>query len=325
MKLFVSYRRKSWPFTSQLASSLRKRIDAEVFVDYQSVDETDFEKSILRHLRESDVVLLIVSEYTFASSRIQHEDDWVRREIREALRLKKPIVAIFIDSQTFPNDLPADIRDVRRMQGVFFYPEYFEAGVKRLVDFMLAAALLKPSQLDTFDDETEEVPMLRPTLPDAAQALDDGDFEKAIFLLEELRRTGYSSQFISLDEIIKVVSRQRDREQRWQEAFHAYKDIAALARNKITLDEARAAWNAFQSAYPEFTDDLDNLAEKLASPAPRQIEEIIVSGSDRSADDLSLDDVLSYFASPVDSDEDTQPQTPPRKKKGASSGSARST
>ena len=67
MKLFVSYRRKSWPFTSQLSSNLRKRIDAEVFVDYQLVDDTAVEKWILHKLRDSDVDLLVVYEYTVDS------------------------------------------------------------------------------------------------------------------------------------------------------------------------------------------------------------------------------------------------------------------
>lgn len=64
-KLFISYRRKSWPFTHCLADELRERLDAEIFVDFTDVDEADFERAILRHLRESDAVLLVISEHTF--------------------------------------------------------------------------------------------------------------------------------------------------------------------------------------------------------------------------------------------------------------------
>ena len=84
-KLFVSYRRVNWSFTYWLAIELGGLLDADIFVDYSGVDETDFEKSLLRNLRESDAVLLIVTEQTFDSARIQHDKDWVRREIREAL------------------------------------------------------------------------------------------------------------------------------------------------------------------------------------------------------------------------------------------------
>ncbi|MBI1257785.1 MAG: TIR domain-containing protein [Chloroflexi bacterium] len=323
MKLFVSYRRKSWPFTSQLVNNLRRRIDAEIFLDYRSVDETDFEESILRHLRESDVVLLIVSEYTFAPARIQQSDDWVRREIREGLTLKKPIVAVFIDGLVFPNDLPADIRAIRRKQGVPFYPEYFAGGVKRLAEFLIKATPIKAApvpELEEDEIETDDaLPPFKATFADAIRLFDEGDFDKSIFVLEELRDSDAVSPYARLEAVLGEAKRLRDLERRLRDARIAYSDIAALARSRLMRDWAREAWNAFRLAYPDFREDPDKLAVKLAPPTPKPIGEIIASVSDRSADDLSLDDVLSYFASPVDSDEETQPQPLPNTKKGASS------
>lgn len=146
MKLFVSYRRKSWGFARELKRGLRKLLKAEIFLDFQDVDETDFERSILRHLHTSDVVLVIVTEYTF-SERIHREDDWVRREIREALRLNKPIIVVFVDGQSIPGDLPRDIADIRRKQGVNFYPEYFDAALFKLAHFIDKATPVKAADL----------------------------------------------------------------------------------------------------------------------------------------------------------------------------------
>jgi hypothetical protein len=73
MKLFISYRRQSWPLAQQLADQLKARLDADVFIDYRSIDNTDFEIAILKHLRESDAVLLIVVEgQTFDPARIHN-------------------------------------------------------------------------------------------------------------------------------------------------------------------------------------------------------------------------------------------------------------
>src|SRR5690349_21478922 len=105
MKLFISYRRKTWPFTQRLAEDLGELIDGEVFVDYSGIDETDFESSILRNLRESDAVLVVVSEDTFSSVRIHREDDWVRREIAYAIQLNKPIILVRIDATSLPTQL----------------------------------------------------------------------------------------------------------------------------------------------------------------------------------------------------------------------------
>lgn len=43
-KLFISYR---------LADELHERLDAEIFADFEGVDEAGFERAILRHLQES--------------------------------------------------------------------------------------------------------------------------------------------------------------------------------------------------------------------------------------------------------------------------------
>ncbi|MEO8393920.1 MAG: toll/interleukin-1 receptor domain-containing protein [Chloroflexota bacterium] len=330
MKLFVSYRRKSWPFTSQLVNNLRRRLDADIFVDYEGVDETNFEKSILRHLRACDVVLLIVSEYTFASPRIQQHDDWVRREIREALALDKPIVAIFVDGLGFPADLPVDIRDIRGKQGVSFYPEYFGAGVKRLVEFMTKATPVQLAPLDTLEDEdaTEDaLPDVKATFSDAMKLFEEGDYDKSIFVMEELRDNGYAHKFLSLAGVLEDAKHHRDLERRLQDARNAYSDIAALARSKVMRDRACDAWKAFRSAYPDFYEDSENLAEKLGPPVPKQIAEIISDGSGRSPDALSLDDVLNYFVdSPLNPVSAPPVPAPiPNAKKGASSESARVT
>src|SRR5258708_2503678 len=124
-KLFISYRRKSWAFTEKLADDLRVQLDAEIFVDYTGMDETDFESSILRNLRESDAVLVIVTDLTFAADRIHRDNDWVRRKIREALTLKKPLVLACVDGVFPPDDLPDDIQAVRNKQGIRFFAEFF--------------------------------------------------------------------------------------------------------------------------------------------------------------------------------------------------------
>lgn len=137
-KVFVSYRRRSWPFTHRLTDRLRDLLDAEIFIDYKGIDDTDFERSILRHLRNSDVFLLIVSEDTFNSEAIHRDKDWVRREIRLALKLDKPIILVLIDGLTPPPPemLPQDIQAVANRQGIRFFPEFFNEGVDKLADFI---------------------------------------------------------------------------------------------------------------------------------------------------------------------------------------------
>jgi hypothetical protein len=135
MKLFISYRRKSWPFARQLADRLSTQLDADIFIDFEDLDEADFTASLMRNLRESDAVLLIVSEHTF-EARIWNERDWLRREVREALRLRLPIILACVDGLYPPKQLPPDIAEIANKEGVRFFVEYFEAGIERLVAFI---------------------------------------------------------------------------------------------------------------------------------------------------------------------------------------------
>ena len=87
MKLFISYRRKSWAFTQYMVDQLTQKVDAQIFIDLKSIDEIDFEHSILKHLQDSDGVLLIVSEYTFDPIRIADTGESVLSVHARGLRL----------------------------------------------------------------------------------------------------------------------------------------------------------------------------------------------------------------------------------------------
>jgi len=70
MNVFISYRHKDWGIARQIAEQLRRRVNGYVFFDERSIDQADFEKSILSHLRQSQVVVIIVTDNTFAADRI---------------------------------------------------------------------------------------------------------------------------------------------------------------------------------------------------------------------------------------------------------------
>lgn len=271
MKLFISYRRAAWSFTYWLAEELGKLIDAEIFVDFSGIDETNFETGLLRNLRESDAVLLIVDEHTFAD-RIHKDSDWVRREIREALSHNKPIVLALHNGLVPPADLPDDIQDVRIAQGIEFYPRYFKAGVHELAAFFDRATpinLRQPVAAVTPQPAVPEstVKSDKALFDEATALAESGQYEQAIQILEDVKARGYSPRFTSLDEVLAGVQRQRDTEQRRWEAGIAYDEIASLAR--IDIERAQKAWLRFRPNYPEFTDDPAKLGEKLASVSPR--------------------------------------------------------
>ncbi len=187
MKLFISYRRKDWSFARSLAEKLREYLAAEIFIDFDAIDEPDFDASIMRNLRTSDVFLLIVSENTFAE-RIFRKADWLHREIFEALTLNIPIICAFINGQYVPEDLPEDILLIRHMQGISFHPEFFDAGVARLADFLIDVTPIEPRELTAEERYIRDIKQKsRRQLLAALRALENDDHATYVDLLRQAR------------------------------------------------------------------------------------------------------------------------------------------
>ena len=265
IKLFISYRRKTWPFTQRLVADLKKSIEGEIFIDLDGIDETNFEHSLLRHLKASDVVLVVLSEYTFAPERIHREDDWVRREIAVSLEERKQIVLINIDGANMPKaaDIPENIRDVVRMQAIPFYADYWDAAIIKLVKFISSVTSAHLAQ--TPEASPAKPAVNRATLTEAMKLLDANDYDKAIFLLTELRDAGFRSTLVNITDVLKRAILLQDSEERNREAQEEYDTIAALATGQAMIGQAKAAWTKFQQQFPDFADDVENLAGRLGT------------------------------------------------------------
>jgi WD40 repeat protein len=269
-KLFVSYRRSSWSFTYWLAEELAKLVDAHLFVDYSGIDETDFEHSLLRNLRESDAVLLIVTDQTFDAARIHHEKDWVRREIREALTLQKPIALACYNGLFPPADLPEDIQGVRGIQGIEFYPRYFKAGIRELAVFLdkatpvkLQNAIAAPPAASTVVQPA--APATHKALLDEATSLHEaGQYDRAIEIYDRLIAEQYRPRLLSIPELREQAIGERATEQRRWEAGEIYDEIAALFR--VNPERGAQEYTRFRADYAEFTEDPAGLASRSTTP-----------------------------------------------------------
>jgi len=273
-KIFISYRRKSWPFTHRLTDQLHERLDADIFVDVDSIDQTDFESAIVNHLRKSDVVLLVVSETTFAD-RIHRDDDWVRREIRETLERKIPLALVCVEGLLPPSGLPDDIKDVARMQGINFYPEYFTPGVEKLTDFVAKVSPIRrraapASQPVSAPAPTERSIGGKATLDEALALMERDDYDKAIFLLEALRESGYTSRFFKVDDLLDTAQKHARDAERRRTAQIEYDDIVPVVKSRVTRPQGLAAFQQWCLEYPDLVESLDtqNLRELVAPPAP---------------------------------------------------------
>lgn len=118
--LFVSYRREdSAGFAGRLTDALEQRFGVgSVFRDVDDIQPgEDFEAVIERRLHDAKAVLVLIGPGWLAASaagerRLDHPQDFVRREIELALGSGRPVVPILVGGASMPEAavLPASIR-----------------------------------------------------------------------------------------------------------------------------------------------------------------------------------------------------------------------
>lgn len=132
--VFISYRRSA---SRHLARSIFMDLTQhgyDVFLDVNTIDSGAFDSVILNQIgaRTHFVVLLSPT----ALERCVNVDDWLCREIYQAMQLRRNIVPIIEEGFNFESEtgyLPVEWRDqFRRLSGLRLFHDYFEDGMTKL-------------------------------------------------------------------------------------------------------------------------------------------------------------------------------------------------
>ena len=138
-QVFISYRREGGDVTAKLICEALKNHGYTVFFDYDSISGGFFDERILESIETCNDFILVLPPHSL--DRCTAEEDWVRKEIRYALELKKNIIPVMLPEFAFPPDLPKDIEKVAMINGVHFIMSYFEGVIEAITDRLLS----KPS------------------------------------------------------------------------------------------------------------------------------------------------------------------------------------
>ncbi len=119
-QLFMNYRRNDLPDAAQaLYALLRMQFGLDhIFMDVNTIQPGQpWPKRIQRSLSDASALLVLIGpKWLFAHDnygrrRLDHDKDWVRLEIRTALKQRKTILPVLLDATMPPPEaLPADIR-----------------------------------------------------------------------------------------------------------------------------------------------------------------------------------------------------------------------
>ncbi|MCB1785820.1 MAG: toll/interleukin-1 receptor domain-containing protein [Chromatiaceae bacterium] len=145
MKIFISYRRSdSQDVAARLADRL---IDTsgirDVFIDVEDIEAgADFEQAIDSAVTQSDACLILIGsdwvgvDPDTGEPRIHQAEDFVRREVRSALRHCGRVIPLLLNGAPMPDpdSLPEDIRPLCSKQAVALRHVSFNQDLSVLVD-----------------------------------------------------------------------------------------------------------------------------------------------------------------------------------------------
>jgi hypothetical protein len=156
-RVFINYRREDTEAAANWLHEILSNVLGEdnVFIDTDDIPAgIDFVEHLRRQIESCDVFLAMIGRRWASLAgesgrlRITDENDFVRREIRAALRRDIPVIPVLVEGTPIPTaqQLPADLLPLRRRQSVELRSREFRADVERLIAKIRAAHRLHQNQ-----------------------------------------------------------------------------------------------------------------------------------------------------------------------------------
>jgi len=137
--VFISYRRSASRHLARLIFNDLRANGYDAFLDVNTMDNGEFDTIILNQIAARAHFVLVLSKGSL--ERCANEGDWLTREMREAIRLKRNIVPILEEGFDFGDEqkyLPPDLRaSIPRYNGPKLFHDYFDEAMTRLRDRFL--------------------------------------------------------------------------------------------------------------------------------------------------------------------------------------------
>lgn len=139
--IFISYRRKGGDVTAKHLYDLLTRDGYSVSFDVDTLRSGDFDVELLKRIDECTDFIVILNEGVFDRMlTTEKQEDWLRNELAYALKKKKNIIPIMLAGfSEFPKNLPEDVVDISRKNGIIHNMKYFDAFYDKLKkEFLLS-------------------------------------------------------------------------------------------------------------------------------------------------------------------------------------------
>jgi uncharacterized membrane protein YeaQ/YmgE (transglycosylase-associated protein family) len=133
--VFISYRRDRGVDAARLIANALKEHRLRTFLDVDELGAGHFDEALLETITNTPSFVVLLTPQALDRA---EEEDWLRQEISQAIKVDRNVVPIMWPEFKFPEPqtLPEDIRAVRTYQGVGYSYEFFDAMIKRLLRYL---------------------------------------------------------------------------------------------------------------------------------------------------------------------------------------------
>ena len=136
---FISYRRENGFLMAQIIHDRLAERHISTFLDLEELRSGKFNEKLYEAIDESKNFILILPNG--ALDRCVSPDDWVRKEILEAVKMNKTIIPILCDDFHWPRDkykdMPQELCTLEDYNAVKSTQDYLGAMIDRLIGFMI--------------------------------------------------------------------------------------------------------------------------------------------------------------------------------------------
>jgi hypothetical protein len=129
--VFISYRRESGAAEARLIRAALQERGLRVFLDVADLGKGYFDETLLKQIAETPNFVVVLSPDCL--DRCSETDDWLRREIVQAIETHRNIIPVMLPGFKFPAVLDPSIKELPRHQGLEYTHTFFEAMIDRLI------------------------------------------------------------------------------------------------------------------------------------------------------------------------------------------------
>lgn len=150
---FISYRRKNGFLAAKMIRELLKAKGITAYMDLDELRNGTFDDKLLTAIHDISAFILVLPPN--ALDRCGEKDDWLTKEILEAIDSESTIIPVLCDGFTWPKEwddaVPEQVRRLSSYHGVEMSDFYVNEMIDKIIEQVLGISGTKSkSDLDTF-------------------------------------------------------------------------------------------------------------------------------------------------------------------------------